>query len=905
MRVLSGLDLGGATLAERKDVPLGRGTVGDVCWGPVQLLRDLELRLGLSVPHQAHAVRVARFASRMEKVAQRGRYYSRSFEVDALSTATTVLGLRDLLIESGWSGHPIADGGARLDALHELEQLAEPVVPPGDADRLAGVAAELARRSPRLYAEVSLMEPAESWSACWQRVFRSLERAGTELKRSEAVLPSAPSDTDLGRLQRALASEPASAPVELRGDGSFAVLTAESSWHAAQAVAAILARQPDEATVVVREHDASALDNALASAGAPTQGLCSLSPWRSALQVLPLALELAFEPKDPYRVLELLTLPVGPFSGFIGHALARALTQSPGIGSPAWEGVKEHVRSREQTRDSTTEQLARIAEWLEAKAVDARSAAPIATLLAVVERVRSWLLSRIQASPDDSLLLAAAQRAAAMRAALESDPRPSLTLVQVRKLSESVLANGTAAELLCERAGRVAHVNSASHLRCPYESVVWWSFASPCRASAPLPWRRQEVTALAAANLRFPDPGRHLTERAAAARSAFRCATRSLVLVVPREHAGQPLSHHSLWNEILAGARLDDAALARVTVSAVELRDPDSKSVLHVHPLLAPRGTSGLPGGHPEWLVPAEHITAIERFSPASLEALLGCPLEWALRYRAGAHPGGHTLPPLYLLNGSLGHRLVEVLHAAGAFEIEESGLRALAALHLETLFRREGAVLLRAGMGFERGQLEQQLTSAVVELSRALREAGLRIVAVEKSVEAPWQTGKLEGRLDLLVVAPNGEHAIIDMKGGMSAYRDLLRTGQALQLAAYAFAHVVEQKQAEWPDAGYFSLKRGKLFGLASRILPHAEVITGPALSDTWRRVERSVQRALPLAKQGRFPATGVRGAPSLLRALGVSEAEGDEHFVLRSGARCQYCRYDAICGRRWETLQ
>lgn len=905
MRVLTGLHLGGATLAERGDVPAGTGSIGDACWGPAQLLGDLELRLGLSAPYPPSAVRVARFAARMAKLAPRGRYYSRSFEVDTLGTAASALELRDLLVESGWTGEGISNGGARLDALHELEQFADPLLPAGDADRVAAVAVELERRGTHLYSEIKIAESSESWSLCWQRVFRALESSGTSLTYAKPVLPGAPGHTDLGRLQRALANAPARAPVELRGDGSFAVLTAETCWHAAQAAAALLARLPAEKTVVIREHDASALDNALASAGMRTLGLRSTSAWRSALQVLPLALELSFEPKDPYRVLELLTLPLGPFNGSIGHALARALAQSPGIGSPEWEAVKEHLRSRQQPKERTAEQLSRIEAWLEAPAVDVATAAPIATLLAVIDRVRGWLVARIQTSPSDSLLLAAAQQAAALRDALENDPRPSLTLVQVRKLAESVLASGTTAELLCERAGRIALVDSARRLRRPCEYVVWWPFTAGSSRVAVLPWRRRELAALTAANLRFPDPGRRLSEQAAAARSTFLCATERLILVIPREQAGQPLSHHPLWDELLAGAGLDEAALARVTLSAVELTDPGSTRVLRDRPGLVTRQPLDLPGGHSEWVVPAEHITAIERFSPASLESLLGCSLEWALRYRAGAHPGGHTLPPLHLVNGRLGHRLVEVLHTAGAFDLEEESLRRQAQAELATLFRREGAVLLRPGMAFERGQLEQQLLGAVVELSRILRGAGLRIVAVEKSLDASWQGGKLDGRLDLLVVSPNGEHAIIDMKGGMSIYRDLLREGRALQLALYAFAQSVEQKQDSWPDAGYFSLKQGKLFGLSSRILPHAEVVPGPTLSDTWRRVERSVTRALPLARQGRFFATGIRGAPSPLHAIGVPEAEADAHFALPSGARCQYCRYDALCGRRWETLQ
>jgi len=905
MRILTGLELSGANSTGRAGPGTGEGAIGSACWGPMELLRDLELRLGLWAVFQPNAVRIACFAARMAKLAGQERFYSRSFAIDPLGTAKSVLELRDLLLSATWNGRAISQGGARLDALHELEQMEEPPLPAGDADRVAAVAAELARRSISPYSELELVEPPEDWPACWQLVFRSLERAGTRLQRQNPPGPSAPADTDLGRLQRVLHGAPDSKPVELRGDGSFVVLRAETSWEAARATAALLSRLPAEEAAVIRECDASALENALATAGLRTQGLRSVSAWRSALQVLPLALELAFEPKDPYRLLELVTLPVGPFTGFVGHALARALAESPGIGSPAWEAVKQQLPAREQTPGRTAELLARIAEWLEEPAVDARTGAPIDRLLAVTDRVRAWLVSLIPAAPEDTLLLAAAQQAAVLRTALENDPRPSLTLVQVRKLAESVLASGTAAELLPERAGRAALVDTPGHLHRPFESIVWWSFTAPPSSSSQLPWRRQEAMALASAGLRFPDPGRRLTEHAAAARRAFCCATRHLVLVIPGEQAGQALSHHPLWDELLSRAGLDEVALARVTLSTLELREPDGTRLLGDRPPLSPREPVELPGGHFEWRVPAEHVGAIDRFSPASLERLLGCPFEWALHHRAGVRPGGNALPPLFLLSGSLGHRLVELLHGSGAFELEESALRVEAEARLQALFQREGAVLLRSGMGFERAQLERQLIGAVLELSRLLRDAGLRVVAVEKEVGAAWQGGKLEGRLDLLVATEDGQHAIIDMKGGMARYRDLLRSGTALQLAAYAFAQRKERDQEGWPDAGYFSLKHGKLFGLRSRTLPHAQVIDGPNLSDTWQRVERSIERSLPVVKQGKFAVTGIRGAAPLLESLGVPESAAPAHFAIPSSSRCNYCRYDALCGRRWEALQ
>lgn len=615
--MLVGLELGGASLTTHDDLSLGSGVLGSVCWGPTELLRDLELRLGLALPLAPHAVRVARYAARMSRLAPQGRYYSRAFAVDALGTATAMLALRDVLIEAGWTAQPLDDAGARLDALQELEQLTEPELPAGNPDRLRAIANELGRRSFRVYEELTLVEPSEEWSSAWQRIFSALDRAGTRIGVEQPLLSGAPAETDLGRLQRAVRGEwSEDEPIELRGDGSFAVIEAETSWQAAHVTAAILASASETDTVVIREHDAAALDNALAALGVRTQGLRTKSAWRSALQVLPLALELAFEPKDPYRVLELLTLPVGPFNGFVGHALARALAQSPGIGSPAWETVKQQLSSREQASQRTAEHLVRIADWLEAPGVEARVGAPMAILLAVVQRVRDWLVTRIASTPEDSLLLAAAQQAAALRAALESDPRPTLTLVQVRQLAESVLASGTSAELLREPAGRLPCVDSPSHLRIARDRVLWWSFTASPSSPRGARWRRQEAVALAKAGLDFPELGQRLVARAAAARIAFCCATERLVLVVPRARAGQAVARHPLWEELLAGAHLDPAAFSRVTASARQLEQPAADALLSPPPRLVQREALALPGGHAEWRVPAEQIASLHRFSP-------------------------------------------------------------------------------------------------------------------------------------------------------------------------------------------------------------------------------------------------------------------------------------------------
>ena len=174
-------------------------------------------------------------------------------------------------------------------------------------------------------------------------------------------------------------------------------------------------------TVVIRNGDGLPLDLALARAGLPTQGIRSPSRLRPLLQVLPLALELAFEPKDPYRVLELIALPQGPFRGIVADQLADALAEMPGLGSEAWQAAKakaaDLIRKGVLSRDSPVgtkvgateadatlaieKAMRRVAEWIEAPG-HPQAAAPRDALLAVVERVRKWLQGRIIGAQQDA-----------------------------------------------------------------------------------------------------------------------------------------------------------------------------------------------------------------------------------------------------------------------------------------------------------------------------------------------------------------------------------------------------------------------------------------------------------------------------------------------------------------------
>ncbi|HEY1536403.1 MAG TPA: hypothetical protein VGF76_20425, partial [Polyangiaceae bacterium] len=245
------------------------GQIGVVTWGPRELLRDLELRLGIQTRIVSEAVRIARWAARMSAVESPTAFFSRSFAVDALGTARALLRLRDSLVEAGWRGETIANSGPRLQAIAELEHQSEPPLPSGFVDRLATVTDALRYQECAIYEQLTLAEPVELWPSLWQKTFSELERSGTQFDVQRRSLPGASAQNDLGRVQAALLGEPCEALV---GDGSFVLLTAPTAGEAACATAAIVGELPPAETVIIRAADAGLLDNALAAHGSRTQG---------------------------------------------------------------------------------------------------------------------------------------------------------------------------------------------------------------------------------------------------------------------------------------------------------------------------------------------------------------------------------------------------------------------------------------------------------------------------------------------------------------------------------------------------------------------------------------------------------------------------------------------------------
>ena len=923
MHILAGVSLSGATRTPFDDLAVGAGSILAAVMSPARWLADHELRLGLPTPRSRQAVRIACWQRRLAELAARDRFWARSFEVDAWGVAGALLAWRDELVAGGWDGSSIAGGGERLAALAEIEALPEPSVPPGDADRLREVARAMAATTRSPYQTIELAHPLPRWPGLWRRVIAAHERLGCAIRSAAELAGSAPESSDLGRLQQhVVASGPAAVP---RGDGSLVLLRADTDETCAEAVAALLRRDGVGGATVVRDGSPLPLDAAFARYGLGTLGAATTSRSRPALQVLPLAFELAFEPRDPARVLELLLLPVKPFPGALAGPLARALAEQPGIGGDAWQRAKVegHVATRDAeakrlvdrgvSADNATERatayadarLARAEAWLEEPT--AAGEAPRGRLVEIARRVADWARARGGAA-DDATLLIAAEQASTFAEVLAQDAREALGLVAVRQLLDSVAGTGTETESTVEAAGRVDYVDGPGALRTPRETVIWWGFGGDA-APAPSrsPWRPAERAALEVAGVVLVAPEAELVAQATDWLRVVAAASRRLVLTLPRHIAGAATTLHPLWDEIAArlGGKPDD--LARMTVDAHDVLagSPGPLGVLAIRPV----EPLALPGGEPSWELGPMLGAALgprELDSPSSVESLVGCPLRWTLHYKAYVRAESTaSLPAGPILAGTIGHALVEEMHEHGELAGEAANIAAKARERLRAMWPIRGATLLVPGKRRERLDLEERLVRAVVALATALQRAGLHVVAVESAERAPLGGGReLEGRVDLVVADAVGRERIIDLKWGRASYEDKLAKGRAIQLAAYAWLRKKTTRASGALPTAYFSLSQGRTLTVdAGAFGADARRIDGPDAATTWDALETTRVAVESALAEGRVPVTGLACSKPLLDALRVAEAERPRHLPpTEAESECRYCSFGTLCGQAWE---
>lgn len=848
--------------------PSSSARFGEAWVGPQGLLTTLETALGLGGARASHLERVAAL---VPTVAATEGFWSRSAEADALATTEALLAWRDLLLLSGWTG---AGESRRLRELAGVTSRAAPGLP----DRIAALLATLASGRRADVASLRLLHPRTELPLLWRRVLAGLEQQGTAVTECSLAAPTATSDADLARAQHALARGAAFVP---RGDGSLQLVRAAGPLQAAEDLAAHLAADPAPTTLIIGAD--AMLDAALARFGRPTVGATGPASENTLLQLLPLVLALGWQPPDPQRALELLTLRVTPFPRPLANALVVALHEVPAVGSSEWtEALGEQLAAVED--DARRDRIrARVASLLTPR-IPRQSRYPTTEIAARAEALGQWLRTRAAMDEENpERWRAPADQLATFVRLVNLADVPAFTEAQLTRFVAEATAEAEGASPHPAQAG-LSSLRQPGSVAGPAERVVWWGFTlEDAPGIGRLPFTRAERAELAELGVELLDPGAEAVARARRWRRPLEQATGSLLLVCPESGgAGEPQHPHPLWDEIVA--RIDDqhdpAPLVRSEPFAAR---PPRRSARTLLPLPAPRRTWRVAAGA---IRPREHGE-----SASSLGTMIGCPFSWVGRY-AAALSGGQSsqLPRNAQLLGSFLHKVLELLAREDQTGTQRSPdeAAARAAQLFDELGPTRAAALFLPGADAERATARRAASESALALFRLLREHGKRVRAVEEPREVKALGTTLKGRIDL-VLEPL---AIVDLKAGSSTYRRAeLVSGTAYQLAVYA--RLWQARDGRLPPVAYYMLGEQDLLTTDAAAFPTAAPIAGPSSAETWAATEKAFAIAWDRLAQGEVTATAVEdedGGPPPHNAL--------ESGVLVLRPACDFCDFGALCG-------
>lgn len=956
MVLILGYELDGAV---QRDLPPAGAEAGVLAAGPQRLVEILEQGYALPAPGATPLQRMLGYQQALQQADDGDRFYSRSWQSDPLGVARALLAARDELLlaaPSEFSLAALAGCGGRLAELARIEALAAAGgAAPGLPDRLRRLIAELAASPIRPpIDELQLIEERRFWPALLQELQFVLEFRGTRIgsyaaprarrRSAKRVLP------DLARAQAAFDPPPAggaggvdaegAGDLPPRADGSLALVRGDSMVEAADAAAALIGRWsgPRPASgasggagaagpsiCVIAEEHGEVLDAALLRAGIPPAGHVRPSRGGDAGGMLPLLLQLLWDPVDPRTMQRYLLLTRHPLPGPLRGELLKELDGMPGVWGPRWQEVIERYLATVDERRRAEVQR-RIERWLPPPAREPRI--PAATIAAHARAAAVWARRQaaaaagVGAAPGagaapggdaaGSLAAAVLQESAALAdavaAAVTAQPRERMSRPELERLvSEVEDATPRRRSGPAYRGGPRA-ASAPGTLLSPVDHVLWWHAAeSTVGAAPPAFFSSRERAILEKLGVRLQEPLLAVERKEQQWRRLAGLARKSLVLAYAANHGAQVDAPHPLWfilqQPFAGGAGGAGAAGAALTWPARAVDAVPGGRAPHPtaeQRLLRPRLPLREPPFTPRWQVPELAGRALRPTESAtSLTTLLGCPLRYVLQQHArlwarrelGLFGGNRLL-------GIVAHDvLAEHLAAhppAAAERIVEADLRE----RFADSFANVATLLRVPGMDRERAEVEAVTTRAAKGLRAMLRQGGCEVAAVERTYEVPAAAAAaagaaeelmLQGRVDLVIRRPgtDGGLAVIDLKwSGRRHYRSLLEQRRALQLAHYATVTAAAEEQPEPPPTAYFIITTGELFTVHRGLLPGAIVVPGPAEAELWEELWPQAQTHRAAVGAG-------------VVAVGVPE----EHW--RAGvpgaplpAPCHFCDYGLFCG-------
>ncbi len=822
--------------------------LGFVIVGPAGFLSILETHLGLESPFVSPATRLVQYRECLRRLDTTTRFYHKSFQIDELSVAKTLLSWRDHWYEAGWDGTMPENAGERLKDMAEIEKVAMEEVHPSFGERLQAAENLLDKRRTQIQ-QVELIDAFEDIPYLWQRIIAKFKYTELNIDKHK---PSAESNSDLLSLQKMLhklnqKENTTPAQFNMKADGSVVILNAGSKEVSARLVAEYLKINDQEwRSAVLTGKNGFIFDESIESIDAARCGFQKPSNWRPVLQVLPIALMLLWEPLDPLVLLQFLTHPIAPIPKRIRSRLAEMVIESPGIGSKKWQRTLEALIEIEREKHKAdAKQINTLKEeidyWLMCPRFDPDLGVQTGTLAERCAKISRWLSTMERVTEDESmqtLFISAQRQANDITMALDKLSDYGLDRIdrqQLERLFNQVSGQGS---MIIDKFSECNHV-LASDIPATfiqkYDEIIWLDFSMIDMPKA-YPWFQEELSSLKESGIFLQSIDDKLHYLAKTWIRPIMAAKKRIVFVLHESDE----EHHPLWDQIITCSR------GWIELDAEELlQKGEHLSTLFIKG--TPIKHRPLPP-HVRWwsLKDSKLLNKREVESYSSLDDFIKSPYQWVLKHKAKLYAGDLAeMPSGNQLKGTLVHRLFEDFFSdhKNWSKLTKATIICWLKTKLPVLLEQEGSTLLGFGKVMEREEFNEIAERALLSLIKHLKKAKVGEVVTEKFEKGHFEGGKLIGFIDMLLIDSNSNEIVLDIKYSGLRYRaEDLRNNNHFQLATYAHLRKENSKKTRWPDQAYFIIDNAMLLAQNNKAFPSALVFapdTGETVEDLWKKFQ------------------------------------------------------------------
>jgi ATP-dependent helicase/nuclease subunit B len=788
--------------------------------GPKGLLKLLEIYCGLGGQYNnIEHLRIEQYRQALIAYAQLKEgdvFYQATLNTDQLAAAATLLDMRDELVRSGWNFEITKHIPQRLKTLAELETLIQDdeslQLSIGLADRYAALLQHIDYH-PLPFTKVVCNEPDDCLPWHVITLLKKLEAKG--IPRTAFASPRVEGNSDLTTFKKILLRQhKGTKKPSLKNDGSLLILRTKRDTQAAEFVAQLLRLNPELRPLCLIPEKNRVLDMALVQEGLPSLGIASASLARPSLQILKLVTAFLWNPLDPYKILEFVSLAVKPLAKDLSAQIALQMAQTPGINSANWYGMINGYFDKLNERAARGENVdakgirKQYDFWFDRRRYNINKSVPKEEVLDIFKELVRWSQTEMAATnnPSLSVLREQANRIVDFLKALPKRD-DFLTYLELERIVRTIY-EATPYTFKEKEVGHLPYVHHNAAITQDVNQLLWWNFSRNEYEHFFSRWYKAELEYLSEKGVTLVSPEQKNNILLWQRPRPVLFAQQQLILVIPEMVNGAAVFPHPLFEEMKAG--MDD--IQQITYNLSE-----ESTAVHFAKHFKLPGIQALRYrriGVQQAFFQVNHpkdLASRANESLTSLENLFYYPHQWVFRHKLRLRKSSIlSVIADNTLKGNLAHRIFEeLLEKKEIYKWGKSEIYDWIDENMLRFLRREGAVLLMYGREPERYDFIAKVKFAALSLISAIQKNGWKVAKTEQDLNGVFIDLPVTGKADL-VLQRGDEYLIVDLKWRGASYRQtMLSNEEDLQLVMYS-------ELLECPNnkihTAYFIIENGKI---------------------------------------------------------------------------------------------